>query len=739
MFKLWLGKKRGGGEAGREKSLQIVIFGDKSLQAQIDIMVESTRIQAEERMRRSIKYLQAKLSRLDGVEVACQMYLTYFAHSPNDVDRERQAEAWRNVELICWITLNNRAQIVEGRAINGPDMASIYFAASTYFASAIRKEVFDSKTNPLDLLSVKADTILIRGEEHLSTTIRLVQELYSSFDDYISDRFGFTTRDSVLLFEGINSVLQGHFDSRMKSRDSIEEKLRDAVNALRRKPKHLCTSKDENFLEIIRKQGENEFVKAQTVAALLSNTTEVLSVTAEELSLHLNGAVCNDSILCFLDFLSIRFGEEVDPPSIETLNPLRVTPIIKRENQYIIPLLQIVSEAFISRLHFELIGDKSFQNTYDKVRSAWMENKVLEGISSLLPSAKVLANCKYGPKKARLEIDAIGWYDGKLLLIEAKWKKLQLSSRHGNTNSLIEDLSKSILHASEQANRAEAYVLNNKSVVFTSKQGEELVIRRDDITSIEHICVLSNDPQLCHLASKFKKLCEIFHFDSSRIPWAISITDLMVLGKYLESPSYLFDYLRRRSQVLETDAFALYDEWDLIGCYLKNHLDVRNYELDKFDFVLLSGMDDDLNQFEMHQGSPYEDQEKKPRKQVPLMVDRMIRIVDTMNYSGRTDANLLLLGLPASELEKMSDHINKVCARTARTRIPSYCVLQCEGLNFTFLYGNVIGQEVSQKSMLEHLIPEKLKEYGRPVYGIAVNLDQLPDWFSFGFALPGDL
>jgi hypothetical protein len=211
---------------------------------------------------------------------------------------------------------------------------------------------------------------------------------------------------------------------------------------------------------------------------------------------------------------------------------------------------------------------------YAQARSSCLETAIEENISSAMPSARTYRRVIWDEPESgnTYENDVVAIIGNTIFLFEAKSGRLDEVARRGGELSLIRNFKELFVEPGIQAARLERYL---------NKTGQSAELRLKDTG--ESISLDLEHPKIVH---KFS-IC-IEHFASltsaknnlkllgaieDNSAWApvLSIAELLLLWRYLDSEISFYHYLTRRA-TLENLVDFEGDEHDILATYLVNGL-----------------------------------------------------------------------------------------------------------------------------------------------------------------------
>ena len=89
-------------------------------------------------------------------------------------------------------------------------------------------------------------------------------------------------------------------------------------------------------------------------------------------------------------------------------------------------------------------------------------------------------------------------------------------------------------------------------------------------------------------SSNLKRLENLGIFSKYDYPWSVSLFELEIITKFLNSPAIFIHYIERRLKAQEQNNFSTYDELSFLGLYLeKGNFDFSTKNGKKLDMISL--------------------------------------------------------------------------------------------------------------------------------------------------------
>lgn len=216
--------------------------------------------------------------------------------------------------------------------------------------------------------------------------------------------------------------------------------------------------------------------------------------------------------------------------SLDDFNPKNAYPIISvGGGEYLLFQNYSLMEALYETPFFWFNEDKSYHATAMRHRGEFTEEFSAERLESVFGDGRVFLNVDiYDKKKNRVgEIDVLVIFSDRAIVLQAKSKKLTISARKGNDNSLKDDFKKAVQDSYDQAFSCANFLLD-PDFMFTDKSGKEISFRRE-LNEIFPVCVVSDHyPSLSFQASQFLKFSET---GVIKAPFVMDVFFLDVMAK----------------------------------------------------------------------------------------------------------------------------------------------------------------------------------------------------------------
>lgn len=304
-----------------------------------------------------------------------------------------------------------------------------------------------------------------------------------------------------------------------------------------------------------------------------------------------NGAVA------FFEKLSIRPGElaSANPEHFFMNNPVWRRPFVHvDEDTLFLPLPNLFYSFPFQIFEQFLTAGSKLERAYSDARARFLEDTIEIHISTAMPNAKTYQKVMWRDDETGVlyENDAVALIGNTIFLFEAKSGKLDDAARRGGELSLMRNFKGLFVEPGEQARRLERYLQRSgKDARLWIKDTNETVALDLEKPKVVHkfsICI----EHFAALTSAKHNL-KIFGAISDEDAWApvLSLGELMLIWRYLDTEASFFHYLTRRSTLEEVVDFEG-DEQDILSVYLINGLSIDPAKVQgrRLQFVNIDGI-----------------------------------------------------------------------------------------------------------------------------------------------------
>lgn len=405
--------------------------------------------------------------------------------------------------------------------------------------------------------------------------------------------------------------------------------------------------------------------------------------------------------------------------SLDDFNPINAYPIIKLANEkYLLFLNYSLLEALYETPFYWFNSDDSYKNIAMQHRGEFTEEFSSQRLKSVFGENQVFQNLTlFDYKNNKLgEIDVLVVFAKRIIILQAKSKKLTLLSRKGNDLSLQTDFKKAVQDAYDQAISC-ANFLQSKSKL-KDINGQEVIINRD-IVEIYPFCVVSDHyPALFFQTKQFLKQKPTKEIKPA---FVMDVFFLDVLTEMLDSPLQFLSYVNRRTQydqnLLSTHELTLLSYHLKRNLWLDNDIDIMQFHDDicaDLDLAMMARRDDLPG--------------KKNPEGILTKFDGtyfgdFIKNIESINNSSIVDLGFMLLTLSSETIEIINDGVSnliKLYQVSNNHHDLSILIDEDESLGLT-IHCNNDNIHVAKQRLETHCELRKYKQKSNKWFGICID------------------
>lgn len=226
-----------------------------------------------------------------------------------------------------------------------------------------------------------------------------------------------------------------------------------------------------------------------------------------------------------------------------------------------------IYEALYESPFFWMLEDETYRPTLAKHRGAFTEQLAARRLTRVFGNEHVHANVNlYRGKDIVGEIDVLVIYADRLIIVQAKAKKLTIAARKGNDNQLKKDFAAAIQDSYDQGWACANEVLSGGCrLVDDSGRDVELPASIKEVFLFN--LVSEHYPALAFQASQFLKIQTT---DAIQPPFVMDVFLLDALTEMLATPLRFLSYVKLRTAV--SDRLMSGHELTVLGYHLKQNL-----------------------------------------------------------------------------------------------------------------------------------------------------------------------
>lgn len=276
-----------------------------------------------------------------------------------------------------------------------------------------------------------------------------------------------------------------------------------------------------------------------------------------------------DTVDAVLDALAIPLDSNHEFIALNDFNQASASPLISLgDGRYVAFLYYGLVEALYDAPFYWMFDDRSYRATAAKNRGNFTEAFSLKRFEQVFGAANVHRGVNLERAKGDTvgEIDILVEFGGRVLLIQAKSKRLTLSAKRGNENSLKADFKAAVQDAYDQALIC-AEALLDPAIRLLGANGEEIRLK-NQASKIYPICLVSDHyPALVTQVDRF-----LVRRDVAGVarPLVTDIFALDALCELLDRPLRLIGYCELRDRF--SDKLLYSHEVVLLAFHLRQNL-----------------------------------------------------------------------------------------------------------------------------------------------------------------------
>lgn len=255
--------------------------------------------------------------------------------------------------------------------------------------------------------------------------------------------------------------------------------------------------------------------------------------------------------------------------SLEAFNAAYSFPILRKgPDEFVMMQAYGITEALYDTPFYWMGADKKYVATAMDHRGRFAEEFSRERLARVFGDANVYMNVEIIRSKSETlgEIDVLVVFGDRLLVLQAKSKKLSLPARNGNDLVLKGDFKRAVQEAVDQAYDCAGF-LGDPAVTLRCRDGVEVKLRCPPKTIFPMAVVTDHYPALAFQA---RHLLEYKTSDVILAPLVIDVFALDVMTEMLSSPLRFLSYLWLRAKW--SDSFMSSHEITLLSFHLQQNL-----------------------------------------------------------------------------------------------------------------------------------------------------------------------
>ncbi|MFP6859915.1 SEC-C metal-binding domain-containing protein [Pseudomonas sp.] len=255
--------------------------------------------------------------------------------------------------------------------------------------------------------------------------------------------------------------------------------------------------------------------------------------------------------------------------ALHDFNVITATPLLRMPSGDFLSLQSYsFAEALYEAPFYWMARDKAYLSTLTKNRGDFTESFVAERLSKVFGAEHVYRSVDICETKARRvsDIDVLVVWGDRLIVVQAKSKRLTLEARKGNDLVIRDDFKKAVQAAYDQGSVCAKSLLHKRFRLMTP-DGCEILLPQD-IKEVYLFCVISDHyPALSFQAKQFLQTENI---DRVQAPLVMDVFTVDAMTEMLQSPLQFLSYVNRRANYAEQLMAA--QELTILGYHLSRNL-----------------------------------------------------------------------------------------------------------------------------------------------------------------------
>ena len=409
-------------------------------------------------------------------------------------------------------------------------------------------------------------------------------------------------------------------------------------------------------------------------------------------------------------------------PSFQSLNDFNLvtaSPLIRYSDDSFISFQQYnLVEAMYESPFYWMYDDQNYRVTAQENRGKFTEEFCRDRLELVFGKENVFANADIFDSKGKKlgEVDCLVIFGDRIIVLQAKSKRLTLEARKGNDRQIKDDFKKSVQNSYDQGYR-DAELLIGGHCKFIDSTLNEIVIP-NKIKEIYILCVISD-----HYPALSFQVREFLQFEKTDVihpPLVMDVFTLDAMTEMLQSPLWLLSYINRRVNYFSR--LLAPNELSILSYHLKNNLWVDN----KHDLLVL---DNEISSYldvamtVRREGVPGE---RTPdgflARYEKTALGRIVKMIESSPTPATMDLGFMLLTLNEDTVVTISDGIDKIVTLAKRDgKGHDYTVGISEGSTGLTIHCNDTPMPQAAEKLQAHCLLRKYAERADSWFGIRIH------------------
>ncbi|WP_311567188.1 hypothetical protein [Photobacterium arenosum] len=542
---------------------------------------------------------------------------------------------------------------------------SVAFAMSRMTESQVGQSDAESAVSMIQE-KLRGHTQMVRNWGFHSQVKTVCRELYSSFDDLLSEKLGFSPSNVVDVFDVMIQIMEQNLSRRFEDLSQLQQVKKTSDMVL--KYHELIGQGQEESVKFMREIDISRMSKMQVFAMCLAHydlrMPDNYFVNFKELARKTE--LDEKVIRAIVDYFSFENGELNKEKTIFFFldNPVWNKPIMSTDSGYYCILPQL----FFS---FALVTLDDLVEQFDKEglhrrRALYLETKIESIVKRRFPESHVVSGVKWHQGENLYETDLIAFIDSHAIIIEAKSQKISKQALRGASERVKRHLKEILVEPGVQSHRLELKINELRASGGDSHDFvDKLPVDLNDINKVLRVSVSLED--FATLQSNLQLFQETGWIPDGFVACpSMNLADFETLFDFLEHPVQIIHYLLRRTELQQTHQFTG-DELDYMGFYLTTLLNTGTLTVDPPMSIIITDMSKPLDLYYMSkdQGIDVE----KPKPKISRWFKDIFNKLEERATPRWSEIGTVLNRFPPDEQIKMSRHIedlSKIVQRTWR-------------------------------------------------------------------------
>jgi hypothetical protein len=379
-----------------------------------------------------------------------------------------------------------------------------------------------------------------------------------------------------------------------------------------------------------------------------------------------------------------------------------------------------IVEALYESPFYWMGSDDAYKTTAFKHRGEFTESFVARRLAKVFGAKNVLSNVDlFQGRNKTGEIDVLVIFGDRLIVVQAKSKRLTLEARKGNDGQIKADFQKAITDSYEQGLLCARHLLAG-DCVLRNPQGSEIKLPCKPKEIFILNVVSDHYPALSFQARQFLK------YEASegiRPPFIMDLFLLDAMTEMLETPLRLLGYVNQRA--MQADKLVIHHELVALSFHLKENL----WLSDKNDMVHLGddiSADLDLAMTVRREGIPGN---RTPdgilTRFAGTAFERLIRQIEQRGDPATIELGFFLLTLGEDTCRHIDNGIREVTRRAkADGAVHDFTVSIGEAQEGICIHCNIGDSDAAAKKLAAHCHLRKYTLKARKWFGLCLDTDE---------------